>query len=104
MERDWGPDHSSRWRHARRRADQDRGQARSCCLCGDRAYTAGLQRSGIGPRDVIKAANGTVRVELPGVGFNLQDHMYFPINYTCKSGSSRPFMTMELRLTRVQTN
>jgi choline dehydrogenase-like flavoprotein len=42
-----------------------------------------LQRSGIGPRDVIEAANGTVRVELPGVGWNLQDHMYFPMNYTC---------------------
>jgi choline dehydrogenase-like flavoprotein len=43
-----------------------------------------LQRSGIGPRDVIEAANGTVRVELPGVGSNLQDHMHFPMFYDCK--------------------
>jgi len=78
---------------------------REVVVCAGTVHTPQvLQRSGIGPRDVIKAANGTVRVELPGVGFNLQDHMYFPINYTCKSGSSRPFMTMELRLTRVQTN
>ena len=44
-----------------------------------------LQRSGIGPRDVIEAANGTVRVELPGVGSNLQDHMYNMLAYDCKS-------------------
>lgn len=43
-----------------------------------------LQRSGIGPREVIEAANGTVRVELPGVGSNLQDHMHFPMFYDCE--------------------
>jgi choline dehydrogenase-like flavoprotein len=33
-----------------------------------------LQRSGIGPSDVLKAANISVKVELPGVGQNFQDH------------------------------
>jgi choline dehydrogenase-like flavoprotein len=33
-----------------------------------------LQLSGIGPRDVLEAAGVPVRVELPGVGENLQDH------------------------------
>lgn len=33
-----------------------------------------LQRSGIGPTDVLKAANIPVKVELPGVGQNFQDH------------------------------
>ncbi|PWJ27111.1 choline oxidase [Branchiibius hedensis] len=34
-----------------------------------------LQLSGIGPRDVLKAAGVPVRHELPGVGANLQDHV-----------------------------
>ncbi|KAH8884815.1 alcohol oxidase [Thozetella sp. PMI_491] len=33
-----------------------------------------LQLSGIGPRSVLEALHITVRVELPGVGQNLQDH------------------------------
>jgi choline dehydrogenase-like flavoprotein len=33
-----------------------------------------LQSSGIGPRSVLEAANITVKVELPGVGSNFQDH------------------------------
>ncbi|KAF1996029.1 GMC oxidoreductase [Amniculicola lignicola CBS 123094] len=35
-----------------------------------------LQRSGIGPADVLKAANITLKVEHPGVGQNFQDHPY----------------------------
>ncbi|SPN99988.1 related to alcohol oxidase [Cephalotrichum gorgonifer] len=43
-----------------------------------------LQRSGVGPRDVLEAAGVEVKVELPGVGFNLQDHAHYTIsfNYT----------------------
>jgi len=33
-----------------------------------------LQSSGIGPRSVLEAANIAVKVELPGVGSNFQDH------------------------------
>lgn len=42
-----------------------------------------LQRSGIGPRHILEAAGAVVRVELPGVGYNLQDHMNFGIGFTC---------------------
>lgn len=43
-----------------------------------------LQRSGIGPRNVLQAANVPVKVELSGVGENLQDHPWFSVNFTCK--------------------
>lgn len=42
-----------------------------------------LQLSGIGPEDVLKSLNVAVRVDLPGVGANLQDHgMLHPV-YSC---------------------
>ncbi|KFA54622.1 hypothetical protein S40293_02206 [Stachybotrys chartarum IBT 40293] len=41
-----------------------------------------LQRSGIGPRHILEAAGAEVKVELPGVGENFQDHMNFAISYT----------------------
>lgn len=42
-----------------------------------------LQLSGIGPEDVLKSLNVPVRVSLPGVGANLQDHgMLHPV-YPC---------------------
>ncbi|RDB27684.1 Pyranose dehydrogenase 1 [Hypsizygus marmoreus] len=34
-----------------------------------------LMHSGVGPRDVLEAAGVTVKVELPGVGQHLQDHL-----------------------------
>lgn len=34
-----------------------------------------LMLSGVGPRDVLEAAGVEVRVELPGVGQHLQDHL-----------------------------
>ena len=43
-----------------------------------------LQRSGIGPSKVLKRANIDVRVELPGVGMNLQDHPAAGLAYSCK--------------------
>lgn len=33
-----------------------------------------LQNSGIGPRSVLESASVSVKVELPGVGQNFQDH------------------------------
>ncbi len=42
-----------------------------------------LQRSGIGPVDVLEAANVPVRVESPGVGANLQDHLEVYFQYVC---------------------
>ena len=44
-----------------------------------------LQLSGIGPEDVLKSLDVPVRVDLPGVGANLQDHgMLHPV-YSCTS-------------------
>lgn len=43
-----------------------------------------LQRSGIGPTDILEAAGVEVQVELPGVGFNLQDHAHYTISFNCK--------------------
>lgn len=43
-----------------------------------------LQRSGIGPRPVLEAAGVDVKVELPGVGENFQDHINLGITYNCK--------------------
>lgn len=42
-----------------------------------------LQRSGIGPADVLSAAKVPVRFESPGVGANLQDHLEVYFQYEC---------------------
>lgn len=43
-----------------------------------------LQRSGIGPADVLRKAGVQVKHALPGVGMNLQDHAEIYIQYACK--------------------
>ena len=43
-----------------------------------------LQRSGIGPKDVLEKANVPLVHELPGVGENLQDHLEVYFQYWCK--------------------
>lgn len=43
-----------------------------------------LQLSGIGPKKVLSAAGVSTRVELDGVGQNLQDHPFFPMAHVCK--------------------
>ncbi len=43
-----------------------------------------LQRSGIGPRDVLENAGVAVVHELPGVGENLQDHLEVYCQYQCR--------------------
>lgn len=42
-----------------------------------------LQRSGIGPKDLLKDAGIDVKVDLPGVGMNLQDHPVSELSYRC---------------------
>jgi len=42
-----------------------------------------LQRSGIGPAAVLNAADVPVRVDAPGVGANLQDHLEVYFQYEC---------------------
>lgn len=43
-----------------------------------------LQRSGIGPKWLLDEAGIDVRVDLPGVGSNLQDHAVAGVSYRCK--------------------
>lgn len=43
-----------------------------------------LQRSGIGPADVLRKAGIELRHDLPGVGENLQDHAEVYIQFGCK--------------------
>ena len=43
-----------------------------------------LQRSGVGPLDILEEFNIPVVHELPGVGQNLQDHLEMYIQYECK--------------------
>ncbi|KAG5665268.1 hypothetical protein KAF25_009393, partial [Fusarium avenaceum] len=42
-----------------------------------------LQVSGIGPSDVLKSLDIPVKIDLPGVGYNLQDHPMVYANYYC---------------------
>ncbi|KAF3905306.1 hypothetical protein ABW21_db0209573 [Orbilia brochopaga] len=43
-----------------------------------------LQRSGIGPQDLLTRAGIPVLVDLPGVGSNLQDHPATQISFQCE--------------------
>ena len=43
-----------------------------------------LQRSGIGPKEVLAKANVPVRADRPGVGANLQDHLEVYFQIACK--------------------
>lgn len=55
---------------------------REVILCaGAIGSPALLQRSGIGPRDLLESHGVPVRHELPGVGENLQDHLQLRLIY-----------------------
>lgn len=43
-----------------------------------------LQISGVGPAEVLQKAGIPVKLDLPGVGANLQDHLEFYFQYRCK--------------------
>jgi choline dehydrogenase len=43
-----------------------------------------LQRSGIGPREILQEAGIEVKVDLPGVRQNLQDHSVIINGYNCR--------------------
>ena len=58
-----------------------------------------MQRSGIGPRKVLEAARIDVRVELPGVGMNLQDHPAAGLAYGCTFIHELAYTQFKVRLT-----
>ena len=43
-----------------------------------------LQRSGVGPRALLESAGIEVKVDLPGVGQNFQDHAATLLLYNCR--------------------
>ena len=51
-----------------------------------------LMLSGVGPKSLLKSAGIKVKVDLPGVGSNFQDHSYIPnIGYECTQPSTPPY-------------
>jgi choline dehydrogenase-like flavoprotein len=46
-----------------------------------------LQRSGVGPKSLLKRAGIDVKLDLPGVGQNLQDHAASVLVYICKESA-----------------
>ncbi|MGQ9364936.1 choline dehydrogenase [Azospirillum sp. ST 5-10] len=58
--------------------------AREVLLCaGAIASPQILQRSGVGPADVLRELDVAAVAEVPGVGENLQDHLEVYIQYAC---------------------
>lgn len=53
-----------------------------------------LQRSGVGPKKVLQSAGISVKVDLPGVGNNLQDHAASLMLYGCKCHLWLPIKTL----------
>jgi choline dehydrogenase len=57
---------------------------RQVILCGGAVNSPQLLLlSGIGPADQLQALGIPVVVDLPGVGYNLQDHLAIPVSYAC---------------------
>ncbi|PVI01970.1 GMC oxidoreductase [Periconia macrospinosa] len=75
--------------------------ARDIILCaGVFESPAILERSGIGSRKVLEAANVPVLYELPGVGENLQDHLNCSLS--CETEDDIPTCDEELRNPEMQ--
>lgn len=57
---------------------------REVILCGGAIHSPHLlMLSGIGPADSLRAMGIAVVQDLPGVGQNLQDHLFLPVAYEC---------------------
>ncbi|KAF5985994.1 alcohol oxidase [Fusarium bulbicola] len=52
-----------------------------------RSISCTREVSGIGPSDVLKSLNISVKIDLPGVGYNLQDHPMVYANYYYRNES-----------------
>jgi choline dehydrogenase len=55
-----------------------------------------LLLSGVGPADELRAAGVPVLADVPGVGKNLQDHLFVPVVYRDKSGITDSITPMNL--------
>jgi choline dehydrogenase len=66
-------------------ASRQAGANAEVIICGGSIGSPSLlQRSGIGPGDVLQSAGVDVVHDLPGVGENLQDHLEVYFQYRCK--------------------
>ncbi|KAG7411372.1 Dehydrogenase xptC [Fusarium oxysporum f. sp. rapae] len=75
-------------------APNNKSKARSISSTREVIISAGaiftptlLQVSGIGPSDVLKSLDISVKIDLPGVGYNLQDHPMVYANYHYRNES-----------------
>ncbi|KAF5583034.1 GMC oxidoreductase [Fusarium pseudocircinatum] len=75
-------------------ATNNKSKARSISCTREVIVSAGaiftptlLQVSGIGPSDVLKSLGIPVKIDLPGVGYNLQDHPMVYANYYYRNES-----------------
>ncbi|KAM5509203.1 GMC oxidoreductase [Fusarium oxysporum f. sp. phaseoli] len=75
-------------------APRNKSKARSISCTREVIVSAGaiftptlLQVSGIGPSDVLKSLDILVKIDLPGVGCNLQDHPMVYANYYYRNES-----------------
>jgi choline dehydrogenase-like flavoprotein len=74
---------------AGRRGEQVTRPEREVLLCaGAIASPQLLLLSGIGPADELTAVGVEVRHELPGVGKNLQDHPFLPVNFEVRDSET----------------
>ena len=48
-----------------------------------------LQNSGIGPKELLEKADIPLVLDLPGVGQNLQDHLWLSVTYKCQLRSQK---------------
>ena len=66
-------------------AKQEARARREVLLCaGAIASPQILQRSGVGPGELLKGLDIPIVLDLPGVGANLQDHLEMYLQYECK--------------------
>ncbi len=70
---------------------------REVVLCGGAVGSPQqLLLSGIGPADHLRAVGVPVAVDLPGVGRNLQDHLFCTVTYDTPAGSTRALTRFSL--------
>jgi len=66
------------------RAEQAHARREVLLCAGAIASPQILQRSGVGPADLLRELDVPLVLDLPGVGENLQDHLEMYLQYACK--------------------
>jgi choline dehydrogenase len=66
------------------KAEEARAVREILVSCGSVQSPQLLMLSGIGPADHLRSLDISVVVDLPGVGQNLQDHLFLAVSFQCK--------------------